>query len=145
MLTWLRILIVSLCLCSGSSYLIAQSDSAEVSREQTSIPSLYHVPDIYFNVDDWRLSGNAWEVLDSVATIMKLDTHVHLLLTCYTDTFGDAGDNYFLSMKRGDKVEEYLIALGVAGGRIAVLPYGERKSDGSDPARERRVEFIFTP
>lgn len=98
---------------------------------------------IYFNTDEWRLSGNAWTVLDSVATIMKSDTHIQLLIVARTDTFGNSSDNWFLSLKRGNTVEEYLIALGVPGRRIAVLPRGESTSSGLNSDKERCVEFQF--
>jgi outer membrane protein OmpA-like peptidoglycan-associated protein len=69
-----------------------------------------------------------------------------VLVTGHTDTVGDAAGNDRLSAQRAERVKGYLVAIGIAAGRIRTAGRGEREllvptADNVEEPRNRRVEI----
>lgn len=103
---------------------------------------------INFAFDSAQLNGEAMDILDEVATIIKANPNKEVLITGHTDSTGPEGYNQTLSVRRADSVRSYLIAQGVAADHISATGDGEMNPKFNNDTAEgrklnRRVEISF--
>jgi len=105
---------------------------------------------VTFRTDSSSINAGFYQVLDSVAIILKEYSDTTVTVVGHTDSVGDASYNQGLSEQRANSVAGYLRSQGVAGQRFNVMGYGEQSSVASNATREgraqnRRVEITLTP
>jgi len=87
--------------------------------------------------------------IKTVATLMKADSNVKVVIEGYTDNVGNDAYNQKLSEKRAKNVRQYLIGkFGIDGSRLTAVGYGKAKPIASNDTEEgrlknRRVQAVF--
>jgi outer membrane protein OmpA-like peptidoglycan-associated protein len=106
--------------------------------------------DVTFDFDSASLKPAFFDVLDSVALVLREYERTVLVVDGHTDAVGSAEYNHDLSLRRADTVVEYLVNRGVRPVRIQAYGYGEqypvatnRTAEGR--SRNRRVELTLIP
>ena len=122
-----------------------QSDSADEEQKQRARE--LELQTIHFGYDTADLTDEAREKLQENADWMRQHPDRRVVLEGHTDARGSIEYNLALGERRARSVKEYLIQLGVSGGRLNVLSYGEEKPEAygdSESAyrKNRRVEFV---
>ncbi len=101
---------------------------------------------IYFDFDESALRSDAKQGLQNNAQYLKsnADTSVQIEGNC--DERGSEEYNLALGMRRAEAAKRYLMDLGVSGGRMSTISFGEerpavRGSTEAAWARNRRDDF----
>jgi len=105
---------------------------------------------VTFRTDSSSINAGFYQVLDSVAIILKEYSDTTVTVVGHTDSVGDAAYNQGLSEQRAQSVAAYLRSQDVAGQRFNVMGYGEQSPIASNATKEgrsqnRRVEITLTP
>lgn len=102
--------------------------------------------DVNFAFDSYVLSPEAKSVLDRKATFMRDNAAMAVKIEGHCDERGTSAYNLALGERRANAAKQYLSALGVSGGRMSTISYGEEQP--LDPghneaawARNRRAHF----
>ncbi len=85
------------------------------------------IRDAFFSYDESTLSGDAQSALTSSATWLKTNPTYNLLVEGHCDERGTEQYNLALGDRRASIVRDYLVTLGVDGGRIRTVSYGEER------------------
>lgn len=106
--------------------------------------------DVTFETNSANLDSKFFEVLDSVATVLKEYKSTLISVAGYTDSTGSAEYNQILSERRASTVALYLNSRGVVKERLAAVGHGEEKpvADNNTTegrAKNRRVEITINP
>jgi OOP family OmpA-OmpF porin len=107
---------------------------------------------VRFDFAKWSLRPETAVTLDTLASILKREPSLRIIVTGYTDQIGTDEYNLKLSRERADACRDYLVRKGVSPARIEVVAKGaccplkpEKTADGADDAAarqaNRRVEF----
>ncbi|MEQ8440383.1 MAG: peptidoglycan-associated lipoprotein Pal [Alphaproteobacteria bacterium] len=104
---------------------------------------------VFFVVDRSDLSAEAQGILDEQASFLAANPGVTITVEGHADERGTDDYNLALSARRAASVRDYLIARGVAAGRITTLAYGESRpvATGSNEAawaQNRRSVTVLT-
>lgn len=88
----------------------------------------------------------SFQILDQVASVLKSNPKLRIVIEGHTDTVGAADYNLQLSDDRADAVRGTLIERGIPGNRLEAIGYGESRPIASNEselgrASNRRVEF----
>ncbi|MGD9662372.1 MAG: OmpA family protein [Porticoccaceae bacterium] len=126
-----------------------QGSGVRVVREGDTI-RLVMPSSITFGVDQDQVKSDFYQTLESVALVLKEYNKTNIRIVGHTDATGSDSYNQALSERRADSVGRYLIAQGVASGRVWTSGYGERypvASNDSESGRQanRRVELELVP
>jgi OOP family OmpA-OmpF porin len=87
--------------------------------------------------------------IKTIATLMKVDPTVKVVIEGYTDNLGNDEYNQKLSEKRAKAVRQYLISkFGIDGSRLTAVGYGKAKPIAGNDTEEgrqknRRVQALF--
>ncbi|WP_058615788.1 OmpA family protein [Tepidimonas taiwanensis] len=120
---------------------VAVTQTAD-NRLKLEIPS-----DISFDVGRADIKPNFRAVLDTFAQGLQRNPAARVTIIGHTDSTGSDAINNPLSINRAAAVRDYLVARGVAIGRIAIDGRGSREPIASNDtaegrARNRRVEIF---
>jgi len=101
---------------------------------------------ITFQLNSSLLTTNAMTVLDLVADGLKSQPGLSVTIAGHTDSTGSTALNLALSRARAKAVQTYLVASGVAAGRLHTEGHGASRpvasnNSESGRAQNRRVEF----
>ncbi len=104
---------------------------------------------IYFAFDDYTLSMDAQESLNSLASTMKSSDSVVVQIEGHCDERGSIEYNIALGQRRAFSVQNHLVQLGIDSSRVSTISYGEEKPavDGHDESawgKNRRAEFVIS-
>jgi len=104
---------------------------------------------VTFRSDSASINAGFYQVLDSVAIILKEYSDTSITVVGHTDSVGDAQYNQGLSEQRAQSVASYLRSQGIMGQRFNVMGAGEQNPVASNSTREgraqnRRVEITLT-
>ena len=108
-----------------------------------------YIRDAFYNYDESTLDGAAQEALQSSATWLKGDGAAYnLLIEGHCDERGTEQYNLALGDRRANTAREYLMTLGIDGGRIRTVSYGEERpfNEGHDEsawAQNRRAHLVL--
>ena len=91
-------------------------------------------PNLYFARGQAYLLPAARASLDTLVAVLRQQPGLRLQVQGHTDNQGDSSLNRQLSQRRAEVVCRYLVAGGVAGGRLQAKGYG-----GSRPVADNRV------
>ncbi|MES1245831.1 MAG: peptidoglycan-associated lipoprotein Pal [Acidobacteriota bacterium] len=106
-------------------------------------------PDVYFNLDDSALSDESREKLARNAELLRAQPQFQLTIEGHADERGTNEYNLALGERRANAVRDYLSSLGVDGGRLRTLSYGEERpvcteSEESCWSQNRRGHLVIT-
>ncbi|HET7115135.1 MAG TPA: OmpA family protein [Hanamia sp.] len=102
---------------------------------------------IFFKTGSFELLEKSFQSLDEVATVLKTNPSVQLLIEGHTDNVGSREKNQLLSENRARAVMEYLIEKnGISKDRLTIKGYGFSKPVATNATSEgralnRRVEL----
>jgi peptidoglycan-associated lipoprotein len=127
------------------------SASATVNVRQPPQPPMAKAPifeNIHFDFDKSFIRNDAKPILQKVAAYMKKTPGAKLQIEGHCDERGTSEYNIALGQRRADAAKKYLRNLGVDGGRLSTISYGEERP--ADPghnetawARNRRAVFVI--
>jgi peptidoglycan-associated lipoprotein len=104
----------------------AEPVKAEV-KPQDDIDALLKGLAIHFEFDKADLTGDSQKRLDALADKMRSNKGVHIKVAGNCDELGTEEYNLALGQKRAEAVKTYLGHLGIEGGRIETVSFGEEK------------------
>ena len=121
----------------------APKAATEVSAEEQAKAALQ---DIQFELDQSGLSEEAKGILAGNANWLKANPGIKVKIEGHCDERGTEEYNLALGQRRAESVKSYLMSLGLEGGRIGTISYGESLplDPGHDEAawaKNRRVDF----
>ncbi|HVI44375.1 MAG TPA: OmpA family protein [Chitinophaga sp.] len=92
-----------------------------------SLRKLYTFPDVLFALDSYTVTDASKHSLERLATALKGDTSLSLIISSYTDARASVVYNNRLSARRSDAVAAWLVQAGIAPGRLIKEYYGETR------------------
>ncbi len=106
-------------------------------------------PDVYFQYDEASLSEETREKLARNAELLRSQAQFMVTIEGHADERGTNEYNLALGERRANAVRDYLTSLGVDGGRLRTLSYGEERpvcttDDESCLSQNRRAHLIIT-
>ena len=148
--------------CETAPEETAQTDisGAVVQPEAQSIPSaggpapgsqedlLLNVGDrVFFAFDRSDLNADSRATLEKLAAWMTTYQNVTITIEGHCDERGTREYNLALGERRSDAARDYLVALGVDGGRVTTISYGKERpavlgSNEDAWAQNRRDVFV---
>jgi outer membrane protein OmpA-like peptidoglycan-associated protein len=126
-----------------------EGSGVSVTRQGDSI--ILNMPsNITFASDQSDIKPNFYEVLNSVALVLKEFNQTRVDVNGHTDSDGSNEYNDDLSRRRADAVAQYLISQQLDGRRFSVQGFGESQpitsnASASGKAQNRRVEIQIAP
>jgi len=126
-----------------------QATGVSVTRSGDNI--ILNMPgNITFATDSSNISADFYQVLDSVALVIKEFEKTYVDVVGHTDSTGAEAYNQQLSEARASSVARYLESQGVLPARIVSRGAGESNPIASNDTAQgrslnRRVEIILTP
>jgi|GEM_PF-4680252 len=126
----------------------AEPPKAPEIKEETKQIIKEAIEGVNFESSKDIIQKSSYTVLDKVVKLMKDNPTYKLQINGHTDNHGSAAFNKTLSQKRSAAVKKYLVAHGVAGGRLKTAGYGGERPIATNDTEEgrlknRRVEFII--
>ncbi len=126
-----------------------QGSGVQVRREGDNL-YLVMPGNITFATGRAEIRADFYEVLNSVALVLKEFNQTAIKVSGHTDSTGSDDLNQRLSEDRANSVRSYLVSQQVASGRIQAYGYGPRypiASNSSESGRQanRRVELELVP
>ncbi len=122
----------------------AETEAPSVEETSSETPPANLEDVLYFGFDSSDLDEAAKSRLQNNADWMKEDATRVLTIEGHTDEEGTTDYNLALGERRARITRDYLVRLGVDGGRIQIITYGEEKPAGSDDSLNRRSVFVAT-
>lgn len=121
----------------------------QVQREGDNL-RLIMPGNITFQTGSAQIRGNFYNVLDSVALVLKEFKDTSILVAGHTDSVGSDSQNQALSERRAYSVKNYLSSAGIPSGRAQAIGFGERhpianNSTAQGREQNRRVELELEP
>lgn len=126
-----------------------QGTGVSVTRNGENI--ILNMPgNVTFATDSSALNPQFFDVLESVALILKEYEKTIIDVAGHTDSTGAASYNQQLSVERAQSVAQFLRTQGIDSRRIAIAGYGEQypiasNDTASGRAQNRRVELTLSP
>jgi outer membrane protein OmpA-like peptidoglycan-associated protein len=105
---------------------------------------------ITFGVDSASISGDFFNVLNSVDLVVKEYDKTLIEIMGHTDSSGSREHNQQLSERRARSVSQYFISRGVKSLRLATYGHGEdypvaNNQTNQGRSQNRRVEIVLVP
>ena len=129
----------------------AQLQGTGVSVTRSGDNLVLNMPgNITFATGSSDLNPNFFNVLDSVALVLKEYDKTIIDVAGHTDSVGSDSTNLALSERRASTVGKYLEGKGIADQRVATTGYGKTHPVASNDTpdgrqQNRRVELTLTP
>lgn len=98
----------------------------------------YNFDDIAYTVLNYQSSSDqltkaSQKRIAMITEYLSLDKNLELVLVdAFTDSYGGRWPNYELSVKRANKIKQYLVASGIDPKRIEAKGYGEKRHIASN-------------
>jgi OOP family OmpA-OmpF porin len=104
---------------------------------------------IFFETNKAVIMPRSFPLLTEIAQVLESRPTMAVRIEGHTDSRGTRPHNVKLSQSRADSVREFLIGLGVGGGRMESKGYGpdqpiETNKTAGGREKNRRVEFFIT-
>lgn len=126
-----------------------QGTGVSVTRQGDEI--ILNMPgNITFKTDSAEISSNFYDVLGSVALVLKEYNKTIIDVNGHTDSTGKDEYNMNLSQRRAQSVGQYLISQGIDQRRVAAQGFGKTRPIATNATPEgrqqnRRVELVLEP
>jgi OOP family OmpA-OmpF porin len=119
-----------------------KKEPGEDVRRQVSMAA----QQVFFKTGSFVLLPTSYPALEKVASILKNDPALHLVIEGHTDNTGTKTSNQLLSENRAKAVLQYLEKQGVNAGRLSSAGYGDQQPIAGNSsirgrALNRRVEM----
>ena len=106
------------------------------------------IGDVFFDYDSYNLTSEAKSTLEANSRALKQAPAGNLTIEGHCDERGTKAYNLALGEKRANAAKDFLVALGVDGGRLNTVSYGKERpfDDGHDEsawAKNRRAHFVI--
>jgi len=117
----------------GGSTLMAKADPDSASRQmdeiraEQSASAAAGLRDVFFAYDSFSISEEGRQALSRNAEWMKSNPSAQLKVEGHCDERGTSAYNLVLGEKRAKAARNYLVELGVAANRLAVVSYGKER------------------
>jgi outer membrane protein OmpA-like peptidoglycan-associated protein len=126
-----------------------EGTGVRVQREGDNL-KLIMPGNITFAVNSEQIQSGFYDVLDSVALVIRKYDKTLLDIRGYTDSTGSFEHNQALSERRAQSVASYLIGQQIAASRVRTAGYGPRypvapNNTEAGRAQNRRVEINLQP
>lgn len=123
----------------------AADAAARLAAEIANAKAAFSVP-VYFDYDKSAIRDDQKATLEAKLPIFQANPDMRIRVAGHTDNRGSDEYNMVLGQKRAAEVKRYLVARGIAEGRIDVVSFGEERpavaQDNEDAwAKNRRDEF----
>lgn len=82
---------------------------------------------VFFGYDQYDLSPEARATLEQQAALLRKYPAIDIIIQGHCDERGTREYNLALGERRASSAKDYLVALGVAPGRIRTVSYGEER------------------
>ncbi len=124
----------------------AQSAQSIATAQQSAEAQLATLTRINFDYDQYVLSAPARDTLAANATVLKALPTVKVKIEGHCDERGSDQYNIALGERRAQAAMNYLVSLGVNGGQLSTVSFGEEMPLDPGPgeeawAKNRRAEF----
>jgi len=86
-----------------------------------------NMEDIFFDVDDYSINGDARRILQENARALAERPNILITVEGHCDERGSERYNLVLGDRRANAVRDYLIMLGISANRIETISYGEER------------------
>jgi outer membrane protein OmpA-like peptidoglycan-associated protein len=137
--------------CSCNEEESTDSTTVTVTQEkepEKEIPKPFQLVNLNFEVNKSVILESSFSELDSLASYMRQNPDLKLMISGHTDNTGNDAQNQKLSMDRAKAVADYLQSKSIPEQRISHNGYGSSKplsSNNNEKGRgkNRRVEFLF--
>ncbi len=128
--------------------LIDELRSKGVDARVTSRGVVVNLPDVLFEFNSSRLTGDARSTVREIARVVKDSARRHISVEGHTDSVGTVAYNQRLAESRAHSVVNELMQHGVPHGRLSSRGFGESRpvaSNKTDEGRQRnrRVEVVI--
>ncbi len=129
-----------------------EEEGLEVRQAALVDPEIWGDPSrpkisVYFDLDKWVVRPADQGLVESAAQTLMDRPELQVLLTGFCDWRGTTDYNLALGERRANSVKDFLVQLGVDGGRISVLSRGDLdavvNASPSQMAEERRVDILI--
>lgn len=122
---------------------------SELPADLAELNKAGYLKDAFFDTDKSDLRSDTRDILAADAGWLKQHRTVKITIEGHCDERNTAEYNLALGWRRANAVKNYLIALGVDGGRINVISYGEERPfatchNESCWVQNRRAHFVIT-
>jgi peptidoglycan-associated lipoprotein len=116
--------------------------------QSTATPASSPLKDVYFGFDSSDLQPDARATLKSNAAWLKTNPAVRIQIEGHCDERGTQEYNLALGAKRAQSAKDYLVTLGIAADRLAIISYGEEvpvctEHNESCWQKNRRDRFVI--
>ena len=113
------------------------SDSVTI---QVVRPTLHEFvfEDVHFDFDRYTLRPSAIRVLDEAIAALEESASLQIEITGHTCNIGTAEYNIALGDRRAQAVRAYLVARGIAAGRLRTVSFGEEQPQHDNTREETR-------
>ena len=133
--------------CGADKAMVVEGDDSPPVPDPDPLSYRIGLPAIEFEFNSHRLTAEALEQLDQVATALELNTlrHFSFAVQGHTDGVGGRDYNKRLSMRRAGSVKRTLVAAGIEAHRLVDVGMGEDfplPGMNPDDGRNRRVEIV---
>lgn len=123
---------------------LAKAERDRLLREQERLAGI--LKDVLFDFDSYAVNSLELPKIEGVGSFMKQDRSVRLVIEGHCDERGTVEYNLALGQKRAGAVKDYLLKLGIDGGRIRTISYGKEipvESGNTEDAwsKNRRAHF----
>ncbi|NND45220.1 MAG: OmpA family protein [Xanthomonadales bacterium] len=117
-----------------------------VDNSGCDLQETYRMKNVHFAFDSAQLTSKSKASLDDALQILKRHEELVVEVAGHTDSVGSDSYNQALSQRRASAVRDYLVANGIAAGRLTAKGYGESEpvadnSTDEGRAQNRRVEL----
>jgi len=128
--------------------LISELKERGADVTQTSRGVIVNLPDVLFQFNSSRLTGDAQGTLSEISEVIRDLPDRQISVEGHTDSIGTTSYNKRLSVRRANSVADGLRSRGVSGQRLRVAGYGEgspiaTNNSEAGRARNRRVEIVI--
>jgi peptidoglycan-associated lipoprotein len=103
--------------------------------------------DVHFDFDKYEIRAGDKPVLDENVSWLKQNANAQVLIEGHCDERGTNEYNLALGERRAKATRDHLVSLGIDGGRITVISYGEERPLCTERteacwAQNRRAHFL---
>lgn len=95
---------------------------------------------VYFETDKHNISASAAFKLEAQANWIKSTPGFSVIIEGHCDERGTREYNLALGERRANSVKEFLVSMGVDGGRIQTISYGKERPTNSGASSEAYAE-----
>lgn len=104
----------------------------------------FKIRPVYFSFNSCEVQLQDIPYLHDLLEYMRKNSDLKITIEGYSDSHGTARANLEISVKRAEKVRDYLVKMGIDSSRITTRGHGfvSKKTEGTSQ-QKRRVDFII--